>query len=59
MIRLCWSSISQTAVAQMQDMLCLDNSARMNTPSTLGDNWKWRLEDFSSLTISLLKSSPI
>ena len=53
MIRLCWSSISQTAVAQMQDILCLDNSARMNTPSTLGDNWKWRLADFSELNSEL------
>ena len=22
---------------------CLGNEARMNTPATLGDNWKWRL----------------
>jgi 4-alpha-glucanotransferase len=27
----------------MQDFLNLDNSARMNTPGTLGDNWKWRV----------------
>ena len=49
MIRLCWSSVSDTAITQMQDLLGLDNKARMNTPSTLGDNWKWRLEDFSEL----------
>jgi 4-alpha-glucanotransferase len=30
----------------MQDLLGLDGSARMNQPSTLGKNWKWRaLED--------------
>lgn len=23
--------------------MCLGNEARMNAPSTLGDNWKWRL----------------
>ena len=42
MIRLAWSSISDTAIAQMQDFLELDSSARMNTPSTLGGNWQWR-----------------
>ena len=29
----------------MQDYLGLDNSARMNQPSTLGKNWKWRLKE--------------
>ena len=28
----------------MQDILGKDNSARMNFPSTLGDNWKWRMK---------------
>ena len=28
----------------MQDFLELDNTARMNTPSTVGNNWKWRME---------------
>ena len=55
MIRLCWSSVSNTAVTQMQDLLELDNKARMNTPSTLGDNWKWRLEDLSALDDELAK----
>ena len=41
-IRAAWSSISDTAIAQMQDFLELDNTARMNTPSTLGGNWQWR-----------------
>ena len=27
----------------MQDLLGLGNEARMNTPSTYGNNWKWRL----------------
>lgn len=27
----------------MQDYLCLGNEARMNEPSTLGNNWKWRM----------------
>ena len=29
--------------ARMQDVLKLDNWARMNTPGTLGENWRWRL----------------
>ena len=27
----------------MQDILELDDTARMNTPSTIGGNWLWRL----------------
>lgn len=34
---------SDLAVMTMQDILGLDNAARMNTPSTLGGNWTWRL----------------
>ena len=49
MIRLCWSSICDTAVTQMQDLLGLGNDARMNTPSTVGENWKWRLDDMERL----------
>ena len=44
MVRLCWSSVCDTAITQMQDILCLDDKARMNTPSSVGANWKWRLE---------------
>lgn len=43
MIRLAYSSIARTAVFQMQDILGLGKSARMNTPATIGDNWRWRL----------------
>ena len=42
MIRLAWSSVSDTAIAQMQDFLELGSDARMNIPSTLGGNWQWR-----------------
>jgi 4-alpha-glucanotransferase len=27
----------------MQDYMGLDNKSRMNQPSTLGTNWKWRM----------------
>jgi 4-alpha-glucanotransferase len=43
-IRLAESSVAKIAIIPMQDILGLDNSARMNTPSTIGINWKWRLQ---------------
>jgi 4-alpha-glucanotransferase len=31
----------------MQDVLGLKNTARMNTPGTIGTpNWEWKLKDF-------------
>lgn len=44
-IRGAWSSVADIAIAQMQDFLDLGNSARMNLPSTLGINWRWRMKD--------------
>jgi len=43
-IRGAWSSVSNLAVAPMQDFLGLNNSARMNKPSTVTDNWTWRID---------------
>ena len=43
MIRLGYSSIANTAIFQMQDVLGLDNRARMNLPSSVGTNWRWRM----------------
>ena len=43
MIRAALFSVAETAVIPMQDYMGLDNSARINMPSTLGENWKWRL----------------
>ncbi|MBR6028210.1 MAG: 4-alpha-glucanotransferase [Clostridia bacterium] len=37
------ASKADTAVIPMQDVLGLDNSARMNEPSTIGSNWLWRM----------------
>ncbi len=36
-------SVADTFIAPLQDYLGLDNAARINHPSTIGDNWKWRL----------------
>lgn len=38
-----FKSKANTVIFQMQDYLELDNSARMNFPSTIGGNWVWRL----------------
>lgn len=43
MIRAALGSVADTAVIPIQDYLELGNEARMNMPSTLGANWKWRL----------------
>lgn len=42
-IRAALASVSDTAIIPMQDYLGLGGEARMNMPSTLGDNWKWRM----------------
>lgn len=42
-IRAAYASTADVAIMQMQDILGLDNSARMNLPSTVGQNWRWRL----------------
>lgn len=42
MMRGAWSSVADTAIMQMQDLLGLSSEARINTPSTVGTNWKWR-----------------
>ena len=38
-------SVSKLCVIPMQDYLGYDNHARINQPSTLGKNWKWRLKE--------------
>lgn len=42
MMREAWASPANLAIMQMQDLLGLGSEARINTPSTLGVNWKWR-----------------
>lgn len=43
LLRAAYQSVADVAIFQMQDLLALDNAARMNTPSTVGDNWRWRM----------------
>lgn len=47
-------SIAKIAIIPIQDYLELDESSRINTPSTIGCNWKWRL-DKSLITEELAK----
>ena len=49
MIIACFSSVADFCIIPIQDYLGLDNSARINQPSTNGKNWKWRVrkEDLS------------
>ncbi|MCP4216413.1 MAG: 4-alpha-glucanotransferase, partial [bacterium] len=42
MIRLAYASVANTAVATLQDLMNLDNRARMNLPGTASGNWQWR-----------------
>ena len=42
-----FDTIADVVIIQAQDLLGLDNSARMNMPGTIGSNWKWRLESDS------------
>lgn len=40
-----FSSHAHTAIAALQDILCLGGASRMNLPATIGgDNWRWRME---------------
>ena len=43
LIRTALASVADTAIVPMQDVLNLGSECRMNTPSTLGFNWKWRM----------------
>jgi 4-alpha-glucanotransferase len=42
MMRAAWSSVADLAIVPMQDIIGLGSEARINIPSTLGNNWKWR-----------------
>ena len=42
MMRAIWESRADTAIVTSQDLLGLGSEARMNIPSTLGNNWVWR-----------------
>ena len=43
LIRAAYASIADVVIIQMQDLMKLGNEARMNAPSTVGRNWRWRI----------------
>ena len=45
LVRFVHMSPANMAIIPMQDYLCLDSKARINTPSTLGKNWQWRMKE--------------
>ena len=44
LIRTALGCVADTAIIPIQDYLGLGAEARINTPSTLGGNWEWRME---------------
>ena len=45
MIRLAYAAVCDTCIIPIQDFLELGEEARINTPSTLGTNWTWRMKE--------------
>ena len=45
MVRAAMASVGDLCVIPMQDWLLLGDEARINTPSTTGSNWVWRMAD--------------
>lgn len=41
--RMAYSSVAKTAILPLQDVLALDETARINTPGAAAGNWGWRL----------------
>lgn len=44
MIKAAMSSVADTCIITAADLLGLDSKGRINTPSTLGGNWTWRIK---------------
>lgn len=44
MIGILMRSKANLCMVPLQDYLGLDDRSRMNTPSTVGENWRWRME---------------
>lgn len=43
MMKGAWASVAETSIVTIQDVFGLGSSSRMNIPSTVGQNWKWRV----------------
>src|SRR5205085_9898564 len=45
LIRAAFTSVAETAIVPVQDILGLGSEARMNMPGNEKDNWSWRLRE--------------
>ena len=45
LVRTAYSSVAETLVLPVQDVLGLGKDARMNRPGTSRDNWNWRMSE--------------
>ncbi|WP_249028636.1 4-alpha-glucanotransferase [Tannockella kyphosi] len=47
-------SLQDTVIFPLQDVLCLNQETRLNTPGTVGaPNWQWKLKELNSFEIHL------
>jgi 4-alpha-glucanotransferase len=49
--KMAYASVAHTVILPMQDVLGLDETARMNTPASVKSNWLWRLKPGQLLPI--------
>ena len=58
LIKATLACVADTAIVPMQDWLSLGKEARMNIPSTTGNNWRWRVlkEELNQNLIKKMKS---
>lgn len=58
LVEVAYASVCNICIVPIQDHLILGNSARINTPSTVGENnWRWRLNpeiDYTGLAKEIL-----
>lgn len=51
-VRSVYASPANTAIIPLQDLLGLDNSARMNSPGSAEGNWEWRMASVPPRTLA-------
>ncbi len=61
MIKAALASVADTCILTMADLMGLDSAGRINTPSTLGGNWMWRIkgECLNSWLADILKENTV
>ena len=55
-VHLCLDSMADLVIIPIQDFIRLDDSARINTPGTVGaPNWEWKLSSFNGIKKNLMR----